>query len=66
MKNEFGQACLAMVLGTGIGMLISVAAQKAINIHYLRTCHNQPSKNLIYTKSFLGDTYYCLKSEPML
>ena len=61
MKNEFRQACFAMVLGISIGMLVSVVAQKAINDHYVRTCHDQPGKNLIRTKSLIGDVYYCIK-----
>ena len=53
-------ATLAIVMGTGIGMLLSVFGQKMLNKHYQTTCHNKPNHNLIYTRSFLGDTYYCI------
>jgi hypothetical protein len=53
-------ATLALVLGTGVGMLLSVFGQKAINQHYKATCNSRPNHNLIYTQGFLGDTYYCI------
>ena len=56
-------ACVALILGSGLGLLLSVGAQKLLNKHYKATCHNQPGHNLIYTKSFLGDTYYCINSK---
>jgi hypothetical protein len=53
-------ATLALVLGTGVGMMLSVFGQKAINQHYKATCNSRPNHNLIYTQGFLGDTYYCI------
>lgn len=53
-------ATLAIVMGTGIGMLLSVFGQKMLNKHYQATCHNKPHHNLIYTRSFIGDAYYCI------
>ena len=53
-------ATLALVLGTGVGMMLSVFGQKAINQHYKATCNSRPNHNLIYTQGFFGDTYYCI------
>lgn len=62
-RNYFSDSCVALILGTGVGLLLSVGAQKALNKHYQATCHNQPRHNLIYTKGFLGDTYYCIDAK---
>jgi len=59
-KHYMFDAVLALVLGTGIGMFLSVLGQKAINEHYKATCNSRPNHNLIYTQGFLGDTYYCI------
>ena len=64
-RNYFSDACVAIFCGTGLGLLLSVGAQKMLNKHYQATCHDQPGHNLIYTKSFLGDTYYCINSKYM-
>ena len=61
-KNHMVDATLALVLGTGIGMLLSVFGQKAINEHYKATCNFRPNHNLVYTRGFLGDTYYCINN----
>jgi len=62
--------CIAFLLGTGLGLLASVGAQKMLNSHYQATCnyrpghnliYNRPGHNLIYIRGFLGDTYYCVK-----
>lgn len=62
-NNHLTDSVIAIVVGTGIGMVLSVFGQKMLNQHYKNTCHNQPGHNLIYTKSFLGDTYYCINSK---
>jgi len=64
-KNGFVDACIAMTLGVGTGMVLSVLGQKALNQHYKKTCHERPGHNLIYTKGFLGDTYYCVNAKYM-
>lgn len=64
-RNYFSDSCVALILGAGCGLLLSVGAQKMLNQHYKRTCHQQPGHNLIYTKGFLGDTYYCINSKYM-
>lgn len=53
--------CVALILGTGLGLLASVGAQKMLNSHYQATCHQRPEHNLIYIRGFLGDSYYCVK-----
>jgi hypothetical protein len=62
-KHHMFDAVLAITMGTGIGILLSVFGQKALNQHYKRTCHQQPGHNLIYTQGFLGDTYYCINAK---
>jgi hypothetical protein len=62
MKNEFTEACLAMAIGIGAGMLLSVIGQKMLNKHYQKTC-NQPGYNLVLTRTLYGDAYYCINSK---
>jgi hypothetical protein len=64
-RNYFSDACVALILGTGCGLLLSVGAQKMLNKHYQKTCHDRPGHNLIYVKGFLGDTYYCINAKYM-
>ena len=51
---------VAMVIGTGLGMLLSVTGQKMLNKHYQSTCPSRPNHQLIYIQGFLGDQYYCI------
>ena len=62
-RNELTDACIALTLGTGIGMILSVFGQKMINQHYKNTCHEQPGHNLVLSRGFLGDTYFCINSK---
>jgi hypothetical protein len=64
--NYISDSCVALILGSGLGLLLSVGAQKLLNRHYQATCHDRPGHNLIYVQGFLGDTYYCLKAKSML
>jgi len=59
-KNHMFDAVLAIVMGTGAGMLLSVFGQKLLNQHYIATCNDKPNHNLVLTTGFLGDTYYCI------
>lgn len=59
----FANAFVAIVMGTGIGMLLSVAGQKALNNHFKSTCKTVPAYSLIRVQSFIGDAYYCVKDE---
>ena len=54
---------VAVILGTGLGMLLSVGAQKMLNKHYQVTCHDKAGHNLVLTRGFLGDQYYCINSK---
>jgi hypothetical protein len=54
---------IAITLGTGLGMILSVIGQKALNKHYINTCHDKPGHNLVLTRGFLGDTYFCINSQ---
>ena len=64
-RNDMADSVIAIVLGTGIGMLLSVIGQKMLNEHYKKTCHERPGHNLVYSQGFLGDTYYCINSKYM-
>lgn len=64
-KHHMFDAVLAITMGTGIGLLLSVFGQKALNQHYLKTCHDRPNHNLVMVNGFLGDTYYCIKDAYM-
>lgn len=62
-RNEFADTCIVITLGVGAGMLLSVFGQKLVNQHYKNTCHEKPGHNLVLTRGFLGDTYYCINSK---
>lgn len=62
-NNHFADSCIALVLGTGVGMLLSVFGQKMINQHYKNTCHERPGHNLVLSRGFVGDTYFCIDSK---
>jgi len=51
---------LAVILGTGVGMLLSVGGQKALNAHYIKICPAKPMHHLVMITSFIGDSYYCI------
>lgn len=61
-NNHFADSCIAIALGTGLGMILSVLGQKAINQHYKNTCHERPGHNLVLSRGFLGDTYFCINN----
>ncbi len=64
MRNHIPvEPCVAVVLGAGLGLLLSVGAQKLLNKHYQETCNERPGHNLVLTQGFLGDTYYCINSK---
>jgi hypothetical protein len=58
--NTFTNSVLAIVMGTGAGMLLSVGAQKLLNNYYVKHCPAKAGHQLIYMQGFLGDTFYCL------
>lgn len=62
-RNHFADSCIAVVLGTGVGMILSVIGQKMLNQHYKNTCHEKPGHNLILSRGFIGDTYYCIETK---
>jgi hypothetical protein len=55
--------CVTFILGLGLGLLASVGAQKMLNRHYQATCHDTPGHNLVLTRGFLGEQYYCINSK---
>jgi hypothetical protein len=54
------QPILAIVMGTGAGMLLSVSGQKLLNQHYQQTCPDKPTHQLVSITSFIGDADYCI------
>ncbi len=58
--NYLSNAVLAIVMGVGAGMLLSVGAQKLLNNYHVKHCPAKAGHQLIYMHSFLGDAYYCL------
>jgi hypothetical protein len=62
MNKELFQVNLAVVMGIGIGALLCVFGQKAINAHSIRTCPSKPDHVLIrMNNSFVGDAVYCVE-----
>jgi hypothetical protein len=62
-NNHLFDSVVAIVMGTGIGMLIAAGGQKMINRHHQINCPSQPGHSLILVRGFLGDEYYCVKPE---
>ena len=60
MKDSLATPVLAIVMGVGAGMLLSVGAQKLLNNYYVKYCPAKAGHQLVYMHSFLGDAYYCL------
>jgi hypothetical protein len=57
--DELVQPLLAIVMGTGIGLLGCVALNKTINARVLKTC-NQNLNQIVYMQTALGDSYGCV------
>ena len=58
--NTYMHPCLAVLVGTGVGMLLAVGGQKLINQHQSTHCLQKTQHQLVMITSFLGDTYYCI------
>ena len=50
----------AIMLGITLGMLLSVAASKALSARYIATCSVKPTYTLVKITNLFGDTYYCV------
>ena len=53
----------AIMLGITLGMLLSVAASKALSAHYIETCPARATHKLVKITSIIGDTYYCVNKK---
>ena len=51
---------LAIVMGTGAGMLLTIGGQKLLNQHYQETCPSKTTHQLVSITSFIGDADYCV------
>jgi hypothetical protein len=58
--NTCMHPCLALTVGTGLGMLLAIGGQKIINQHQSTHCPQKTDHQLVMITSFLGDTYYCI------
>lgn len=58
--NTYMHPCLAVIVGTGLGMLLAVNGQKLINRHHSEHCAQKPMHQLVMVTGFLGDTTYCI------
>ena len=58
--NTSMHPCLAVLVGTGVGMLLAAGGQKLINQHQSTHCPQKANHQLVMVTSFLGDTYYCI------
>ena len=60
MNNSLLNPVLAVVMGTGFGMLLSVAGQKMVNAHAIENCWRTPNRQLVHIRVVQGDAWYCL------
>lgn len=57
MTNLF----VGVVMGVGLGGLLSVAGQKHLNQRAIETCNAQPDYHRVVTlTSWVGDAKYCM------
>lgn len=57
MSNPF----LAITMGAGLGMLLCVGGNQWSSHLAHSACKDRPTHQVIYTDTFLGDTYSCVK-----
>jgi hypothetical protein len=62
-SNSLLSPVLAVVMGTSLGMLLSVAGQKMINAHAIENCWRTPNRQLVYIRAIQGDVWYCLNKK---
>jgi hypothetical protein len=61
MTKDLFNVTLAVTMGIGVGMLLSVFGQKLINNHSISSCKAKPDHQLVHmTNSFVGDAIYCV------
>jgi hypothetical protein len=58
--NYLRNSVIAIVMGTGVTMLLSAGAQKLINNYHVKHCPAKPGHQLVYIPGFLIDRFYCL------
>ena len=58
--NIMREPITAIMRGISLGMLLSVAASKALSAHYIETCPAKPTHTLVKITNLIGDTYYCV------
>lgn len=50
----------AVVIGTGLGMALSVLGQRMINAHAIENCWRTPNRQLVHIRAIQGDVWYCV------
>lgn len=60
MNNSLLSPVLAVIIGTGLGMALSVVGQKMINAQAIDNCWRTPNRQLVYLHLFQGDAWYCV------
>jgi len=60
MNNSLLSPVLAVIIGTGLGMALSVVGQKMINAQAIDNCWRTPHRQLVYLHLFQGDVWYCV------
>lgn len=51
---------IAVVLGVGIGILSTCAVRNIMNEKMIQSCYQKTNHQLILTKDFFGETYFCI------
>ena len=62
MNKDLFQINLAVMMGIGIGAIMCVFGQKAINHYELQECKSKPDHVLVHTSNlFIRNATYCVE-----
>lgn len=57
---DMTKPALAVLMGTALGFAICIGGQKLWNRYEKAECRTAANMNLVYMKTFIGDTYHCV------
>ena len=59
------QAFISVIMGLGLGGLLCVGGQQALNAQQRSLCASSSDRLLIYSRSFVGSAFACLEERDL-